>query len=110
MTYILIQITPPGLTNEKRQQAHDGIRYGMGKQNAPSPHQVTHSKANTDNSVWLFEAEFTNDELQRAAIVSVIAEATGSNESAIDAIMEYDELTDAEAKIVTVDMDNGVYD
>lgn len=86
--YLLITDLPPGWTNEQRQQAF-GVARGMGKQSGPSPAKINHSRLSLDGTALIIEAEFTDSEIERDAVVSAIAVELSVPEAAVDAVLDY---------------------
>jgi hypothetical protein len=92
--YILVSELPPGLTNEQRLLARDGVGQ-LGGQSTASPNavgqpsNVNHSRTSLDGTQILFQAMFEDDEITRENIVATIAEALSLPVVAVDAVVGY---------------------
>lgn len=85
--YILLSEAPTGWDNSQRQNANDAL-HGVGKQSGAA-HLKTHGRVNLNNTAWLNESSYTEEELTRDYQVQVLAEALDISSVAVDAKVNY---------------------
>jgi len=105
---INMEAFPPGWTNSQRYNGYHAVKNSVGKQSASQPWQITATRPNKptvfdedDNiietgqtaTMVLYSGDFTEDDLQRANIVAIIADELQVNPTAVDNKIEYEIMT-----------------
>ena len=93
--YILVTV-PPGFTATDRRVAYDALAT-IGKQHDSSPAKINHQRESLNGSQIIIEAEFDDAEIERDAIVDLVASATGLPRPPINATMGYQIFAEGEA-------------
>jgi hypothetical protein len=86
--YCLLSEAPLGWSVAQRDNAKSALKRGIGRQSGPA-HLITHGRANLNNTAWMYESSYTEEELTKEYQAAVLADELGLTYEAVFAKIEF---------------------
>jgi hypothetical protein len=86
--YCLLSEAPLGWDNSQRDNAKAALKSNIGRQSGPA-HLITHGRANLNNTAWMYESSYTEQELTKEYQAQVLADELGLTYAAVFAKIQF---------------------